>query len=516
MVVIAGPDPGTFNHETLSDQERAELAALRAHRIGYERFEDFIKRVAPRYWPIPRHLRPLVDLVERSRHEQVRALVSLPPRHGKTVTLMLALAWRCLLDPACQNFYTSYAEGLSDYVGRTVRQLVVEKLGVPLDNSSRSVSEWNTVYGGGLMSTSLGGSIMGRGANGGLIVVDDILKGWSVAQSKDQRDKAYNYVAVDVMSRLEGGGSIIIVGTRWHEDDPIGRIALDGLGEDWTIINLPACGDAGGNAIDERDYPDLVRPLWDSIDGRYPNDPVRALDWYRKIRARGEMYWWALYQGVPRSEAQKMFLEPGRFSLPLSWLGKRAVLVLDPAASQRTTADFSALGAFAMDGYGDDSRMYVARVKKMHETQPQVAREALAWQKQYRFVLAVEAIAGFAGIPDMLREAAPRIRLHELKPGAVGWISGDKKTRAVPMSGAWNGNRVLVPVGVDASGNDILDVNGRPFDLGWVDDYVRVVRAFTGAKGGEDDVVDITAHAWNCMYQEIPHTRQGNYEAPPF
>jgi phage terminase large subunit-like protein len=507
-------DASTFNVDALTENERAELAILRAHKYGYERFEDFIKRVAPRYWPIPPHLRPLVDLIERSRHEQVRSLVSMPPRHGKTVTFMLGLAWRCLLDPACQNFYTSFSGDLSSYVGRTVRNLVVDRLGIPLDKSSKSVEEWNTVFGGGLKSTSLGGSIMGRGANGGLVVVDDILKGWMIAQSEHERDRAFNYIAVDVMSRLEGGGSMIICGTRWHEDDPIGRIIGGELAEEnFGVINLPAVGDEYGNAVDERDYPELARPLWTSIDSRFPNNAQAAMDWYRRIRGRGELYWWALYQGVPRAESLKMFLEPGVFRMPLVWQGKRGCLVLDPAASQKTTADYSALGAFAMDGFGDESTMFVNEVLKTHITQPQMAREALSWQRRYKLYLAVEAVAGFAGIPQMLREAAPGIRLIELKPGEPGWVSGDKKMRAVPVSGAWNRGRVLVPVGVGDDNAVVLDANGKPYDLDWVNPYVKVVRAFTGAKGEEDDVVDITAHAWNLLYRELKTTPRGNYGA---
>lgn len=513
MSLLAAVGPSV--NSALTDAERRQLAALRAHKHGYERFEDFIKRVAPRYWPIPRHLQPLVDLIERSRHEQIRALVSLAPRHGKTVTFMLGLAWRVLLDPACQNFYTSFHSSLSEHVGRSVRQLVTERLGIPLDRSSKSNSEWNTVYGGGLKSTSIGGGIMGRGANGGLVVIDDILKGWITSQSQQIRDQAYVYATTDVMSRLEGGGSMIICGTRWHPDDPIGRLLEDGIGEDWEVVNSPAIGDIEtGEPIDERVYPDRAVPLWTSIDERSPNNAAAALEWYRKIRLRGEAQWWALYQGVPLTKEEQMFLEPSRYALPLEWKGCRCVLVLDPAATEKQTADYSALGCFAMRGFADDANMFVHRIKKMRQTQPQVAREALMWQRSYRMVLAVESVGAFAGIPAMLRETAPGIRLLELQPGSLGWIAGNKKIRATPVSGAWNSSRVHVPLGRDANGGVVLGADGKVVDLSWVDDYIKVVRSFTGAKGNEDDVTDITAHAWNILHRNLPSGGRDSYSAP--
>lgn len=487
----------------LSPAELAELAALRAHRTGYERFADFIKRFAPRYWPIPPHLQPLVDLIERSRHEQVRALVSMPPRHGKTTTFMLGLIWRVMLDPACRNFYVSFGSHLSDPVGRQVRQMATA-LGIPLDRSSSTIDDWNTVYGGGLRSTSLGGAITGAGCNGGIILVDDLIKGWKAAMSDQQRDEAFQYIKSDVMSRLEGGGSIIICGTRWHEDDPIGRLMIDGLGEQWQVINLPAVGDENGNPLDERIYPDRARPLWLDVDARQTNSVPAAMEWYRKIRARGEREWWALYQGVPRSADQVMFNNtPGRFQMPLKWIGKRGALILDPAASVKTTGDFSALGAFAMDGYAEESRMYVAEAAKFHKTIPDVAREARAWQKRYKLLLGVEAVGGFKAIPQMLRETEKGIALVEITP------LGDKKTRAIPVSGAWNNGRVLVPMGIDEESRIVTNTD-------WVDDFVRVVHRFTGVDGQEDDYVDILAHGWNLLYRERKADRTRGYHAPAF
>src|SRR5262249_26106931 len=108
---------------------------------------------------------------------------------------------------------------------------------------SATVLDWKTPLGGGLKSTSLGGAITGRGING-LMVVDDSLKGSDAAASLGEKNRVWRWLRRDILSRLEGGASCIIVQTRWAEDDPIGRMLNGGedwpagLGEDWIYINL--------------------------------------------------------------------------------------------------------------------------------------------------------------------------------------------------------------------------------------------------------------------------------------
>ncbi len=442
----------------------------------------------------------------------------LVPTHN-TETLRLAIAYRCLYDPACLNAYATFASDLSEETGREVRNLC-RQIGVQVgrvsERSAKSgsgkVLDWKTAYGGGLKSTSVGGSITGRGING-LLIIDDPIKGSATAMSLLERNRVWNWLRADVLSRLQGGGSCIIVQTRWHEDDPIGRILEaaasdpngEALGEVWTSINLPAVGDLFGNPVDEKLEPLRAMPLWDSINDRYPHDSDAAMRWYRVSRARGEYEWWSLYQGVPRSADRKVFSDGfGHFQLPLEWKGKRGMIMLDPAATARTSADYSALGAFAMDGYGESTVMYVAEVQKYQMTIPNVIREAAKWMKRYGLPIGVEAVAAFKVIPDTLVETFPKLRRR-----IVSIIpKGDKFQRAIQVSNAWNSGRVLLPMGLDTAGQEI--------DPGWdVDEYVRVMCAFTGLGDKEDDVVDVTAHAWNRMYKEVPqHNR--NVRTSPY
>lgn len=273
-----------------------ERAALEALQSRVETLEQFCDRVSPKFAPTPAHLRRVDRLVEATRHRQVFATISMPPRHGKTTRLAHGLAYRELYDPACLNFYATFGSDLSLYTSRMVRRLAVAA-GVQLADGDQAAHDWRTIHGGGLKATSVGGDVTGRGCNSGLIVADDLVKGRAEAESKLVRDRAWDWFRDDLMSRMERGASLIVNMTRWHEDDVIGRIHRDPMGLDWHHLVLPAVVDADGNATDERVNPD-ARALWPE---QYD------LDTLAKIRLRGEHGWWSLYQQQPFPRGGKMF-----------------------------------------------------------------------------------------------------------------------------------------------------------------------------------------------------------------
>lgn len=497
-------------HPGLTPEEQAELDAIRGMQ-NVESFADFVGRVSHRFAAVPPHLKPLYDLVQRSRYEQVFATVSEPPRHGKSTTFALAFAYRVLYDPACQNFYTTYADDRSRNVGRAT-QRIVESMGIPLDRSARGADDWKTSFGGGLKSTSIGGQITGEGANGGLVVADDLLKGFKSARSRQARDDAYNYLTTDVMSRIEGGASLIVMNTRWHEDDPIGRIKKNplGLGEiagtkPWTHINMPAIHDGAFNPIDEREHPELATPLWLDVDSGSPGSVEAAMRWYALCRARGEWNWWSLYQGTPRSSGQKVFGDCTRYTLPGSkpsradaqpfdWTGKRGCVILDPAATKKTKSDYNALGVVAMEGHGEEARAYVVEAVKKHMKVPEAARLAYAWHVRYGLPLVIEGVGGFASVQQIIEEMCPGIEI-DTPP-----MLGDKFTRAQPAADAWNAGRYLVPTPVDMQGHRLEHVQSEESaGMTWMDDVIEIAQGFTGNDGDEDDLVDMLAHGFNYL-----------------
>jgi predicted phage terminase large subunit-like protein len=472
--------------------ENLELAALRQLQYGIEPLEAFIARTIPKHGKVPRHLKRITALFEASRHREVRATISMPPRHGKTVTLAAGLSWRTLYDPACLNFYAGFADDLAKSTSRMVRK-GTRDAGAPLSAESASVNDWRTLYNGGLKATSVGGSITGRGANGGVIVVDDAIKGREVANSKLQRDKIWDWFKADVMSRLEPGASMIVCNTRWHEDDIIGRLILDGMGEDWQHISLPAVGDADGNPVDERINPEAAIPLW--AEGGY--DLVRLA----KIRKRGEFDWWSLYQNKPRPPGGLFAGEPARFDLSkFSWEGKRGLIICDPAATANTSSDYSAALVVAVEGFGDDTRMYVLDMLHGQWEIPVLCRRLLDFQGAYKGLpVAVEAVGGFAAVPQTLRDSAPRLRILPLgEKGTPGWrlVRADKFTRAQPAAYAWRG--------ITEAGKTTPQRLLIPYSVPWAHTLISEANSFTGLGDAHDDIIDCISHGWNRLYQEAP------------
>src|SRR5206468_3028498 len=116
-----------------------------------------------------------------------------------------------------------------------------------------TVAEWETGLGGGVRAVGVGGGITGFGAN--LVIIDDPVRSRAEAESKTYREKIYDWFNDDLYTRLEPNASIILIQTRWHEDDLAGRLlkeAEDG-GEHWDVISLPALSEppasAGGQNV---------------------------------------------------------------------------------------------------------------------------------------------------------------------------------------------------------------------------------------------------------------------------
>ena len=120
----------------------------------------------------------------------------------------------------------------------------------PKTRTINTVSEWETAAGGGVKAVGVGAGVTGFG--GQLIVIDDPVKSRAEAESETYRDKLWNWYNNDLYTRLEPGGSVILIQTRWHEDDLAGRLLreMQDGGDKWDVINLPAL--AENNEAPER------------------------------------------------------------------------------------------------------------------------------------------------------------------------------------------------------------------------------------------------------------------------
>lgn len=214
-----------------------------------------------------------------------------PPRHGKTEYFGKWLpAWHQCRYPDRSTALISYGAAIAKTAGRRARQIVrdhgAEWWDVGLNPAVRSTTEWQTSHGGFMRTAGVGGPITGFGFH--LIVVDDFLKNAERALSEGHRDAMWEWWQSTVINRLEPGGKIIIMATRWHDADLIGRLIKQAQdkGEPVAVLRMPAIAepdDQLGRAVGDALWPE-----------RWPREALL------KIERKVERFWWlAQYQQRP-------------------------------------------------------------------------------------------------------------------------------------------------------------------------------------------------------------------------
>lgn len=475
-------DPGLVDDilAHLSEGEQAELEDLLERASGGERLHDFIARHFPTE-PPPRHLQPLLRSIETARIVPIREAYSLPPGHAKTTTFMRAVPWWLERSPADQCAYVTYSDKQARDKSQIARDLAGE-IGLEMREDADSLSSWRLPEGGGLLAAGARGKLMGQRIPG-MMIWDDPYPGAIEARSPIVRGAVSTRFRSSGFTRLQGG-SILVTHTRYAVDDLYGEVAKLG----WRCINIPAIAEVGvpdplGRAPGEAAWPEQY-PV-KRCDG--PCGHAGHLDEIRETI--GPFEWASLYQGRPMPAGGRPFIaEPSRFKLEeFRWIGKRGVITCDPAATSKTSGDYSAIQAWAMDGYGSKANGYVVDAWRGQISIPELCRKLIDFQKKYfGLVVAVESVAGFKSVPQILRETAPGLRILEIAP------RGDKFTRAQPYSAAWNARpgRIHVPIGVS-----------------WAHDFIAEHQSFTGVGDTHDDQVDAGAHAWNTLYREVEQQR---------
>lgn len=210
-----------------------------------------------------------------------RLIVSMPPRHGKTFMISQHFPTYFMgRNPKKNIISTAYNQSLAEDYGIFVKNIMLSKdyqdiFKVSLDISSKSKKRFSLNKGGNYYAVGKGGPITGRG--GHLILIDDLVKNEQEARSPLHRKNVIDWYKNTLRTRLMPRGSIIVVQTRWHEEDLIGYL-LKNSGEDWIHINLPAIS-AEGDAL----WPEFY--------------DIAALETIKK--EIGSLVFQGLYQGEP-------------------------------------------------------------------------------------------------------------------------------------------------------------------------------------------------------------------------
>ena len=245
-----------------------------------------------------------------------RLMVWAPPQIGKSELISVRLpAYWLGRYPDTNVILTSYAASLAENKSRQARDLVDSAQyravfpQVSANKRSRAVNAWSLDdQRGGMIAAGVGGPITGHGAMLGII--DDPVENWEQAQSATYREKTWEWYRSTFRTRLQEGGRIVFIMTRWSDDDLAGRVLRDGA-EDWTVIRLPAIAETQEERDENNRYLGLPVGQPDPL-GRAAGEPLAparfSLETLQATRtAVGGRVWSAEYQGVPRDPEGNLF-----------------------------------------------------------------------------------------------------------------------------------------------------------------------------------------------------------------
>ena len=415
----------------------------------------------------PRHIRWLGEQVMRLvRGDAKRLVVSCPPRHGKSVFLAQHLtSWWLGKFPEQRVIYVTMQERFSRSWGRKARDAFhahAQGLWGVTTWSRASTAEWE-VYrdgrptGGSMTSVGAGGTITGKGAH--LLVVDDLIRNLAEAQNATLRESQWEWFESACLTRLEPDARVVILMTRWHHDDLIGRLMkkqADGeLGERWEFVNLPAVAEGDdplGRAPGEA--------LWPA---RYPVDALE-----KRRKDVGPYVWDSLYQGRPTPKGGNIIKSqwfrdferhghlvqvPGLGAAELASLYR--FCTVDLAASEKKRADYTSIGTWGylprwhalllLDVVHERlaPHLIVPTLQRVHEvdkpTVVYVEREGPRLKEKLGFSVVKEALS--KGVPVV-----------ELTP------DGDKVARAIAATGAFAAGQVFFRKGAPWRGELELEL----------------------------------------------------------
>jgi len=274
--------------QNLPISPQAAAQELLNRRIARKSLIDFTEYTKPDFESAEHHKLICEKLEAVERGEIDRLMIFAPPRHTKSELASRRFpAWYLGKNPNKQIITATYSGDLASDFGRDVRNIVAEQEysnlypDVSLRDDSKSANRWHTNTGGVYISVGVGGAITGRGAH--IALIDDPIKNRKDADSETIRNGVWDWYTSTLYTRLMPGGAIVLIQTRWHEDDLAGRLleAQKNGGDKWEIIDLPAI---------DKDH----KALWH---GWYP---IEALE---RIKANiGAREFSALYQQRPQPE----------------------------------------------------------------------------------------------------------------------------------------------------------------------------------------------------------------------
>lgn len=457
-------------------------------------------------------------LIDVATGRTPRLIVTMPPRHGKSELISkYTPAWFLGTFPDRKVMLASYSDTFAAQWGRRSREVLEEfgprLFGVRVSQDAKGGGSWEldrrspALAGGGLgdigiMTTAgVGGGLTGKGAH--LMVIDDPVKNAEEAHSERTRAAHDDWWRSTARTRLQPGAGVVLVMTRWHEDDLAGRLLANQLegGDEWEVLNLPAIAEP--QLTDDEATVDLIGRqagdvLWPEMFDRDFMDQTR--------RAMGEYWFSAMYQQRPAPAEGLLFKRENfryyRKTQALNDNGDPLVEIIrdngvelfdpgygrkfqtcDVAASEDQQSDYTVISTWLVTPTADLLLWDRDRVQfDAADLKPVFKR---AFYRHRPSLMKIERLgAGLQIIQELVREGLPIMRLEPDK---------DKLTRALPAVARYEEHRVF-----------------HPLNEAWVtEEWEPELLSFPNAK--HDDQVDTVAYAALDLPSQRPAERVNSH-----
>lgn len=472
-----------FNAETSLKRELASRELARKHLI------PFILKMHPSYLPGWVH-KDIAFRLERFSEEVAlglspRLMIQMPPRAGKSQEASIDFpAWHLGQYPHHEIIMSTYSGSLALGFSRKARSVVddaVYKILFPktrLDPKNQNAEGWLTTRGGGFVPAGVGGAITGKGAH--VLIIDDPVKNAEEAESETTRQSVKDWYTSTAYTRLAPGGGVLIIQTRWHEDDLSGWLesqAEANEGDEFEIVRYPAI------ALQDEKYRKKGQALHPA---RYDLPSLNRIK-----QAVGPRVWDALYQQQPTSD------EGGYFDNDMVALYEDEELpedlvyysTWDFAIGKKERNDYTVGLTFGVDK--DENIWLVDFLRRRMDTFEIADAIIDRWERWHETLIGMEkghismALGPFLDQRIDERKAYG-LTTHEMNPGRR-----DKELRARAIQGRMRQGKVRFPR-----------------QKTWIEMVLKELMSFPF--GTHDDIVD--ALAWlGLMLQELDTP----YDPPP-
>jgi phage terminase large subunit-like protein len=409
-----------------------------------------------RGWSNPVHLAPLADVLERAPHGRLRVVFSAPPRFGKTELVSHAIPHWLARDPSLEIIYLTYSQGLAFSKSRHMRSLA-RRAGIRLGSDTRGKGEWLTVEEGGMRAAGIDGGVTGQGA--GILLLDDLHKDRSEAESASRRDHVWTQVTNAVNTRLTPDGSAILYMQRWNDDDAAARAIALG----WTWINLPAIDSETGESL----WPER----WSLADLLAKKAPMTPYEWASQ------------YEGNPQPRSGRVFPDPILGELVDAPSYGPTAGGTDLAHTATTRSDFQACVTITLD---PKTQLFWIRDIRNRRAKL-VLREGESGERGFVDELG-EVRESFPGIRFGMYAARQENALIDVIGATTGLyieqrkVISDKFQRSLPFAHACEQGRVRIVKGIKN-----------------IDAFVAQMASFTGRGDAHDDMIDAAACAYDML-----------------